>query len=163
MIEIKVNITGLEELSNALITLTSALAIGKDSKNPDLNRPVPVLEPTDGVPYAYPTKTLNRPVPVLEPTTPVTPVAAPLAQPVAVAPPPTQTAPVTPQPAVVPTTTRTYTMDELGAAGAQLMQTVGMPALTNLINSFGVASLMELPKERYNEFALKLREMGAQI
>lgn len=138
MIEVKVHITGLEELSTALITLASALAIGKGSKNPDLNRPVPDQAPQQAPPTAKPAVTVT------------TPVNAP------------PSAPQTP-PAAVPTSTRTYTVDELSVAGAQLMQTVGMPKLTELINSFGVASLMELPKERYNEFAARLREMGAQL
>lgn len=77
----------------------------------------------------------------------------------------TPAAPVQQQPAAptVPTTTKEYTLDELGAAGASVMQTVGIPKLTELIQSFGVKSLQELPKEHYGAFALKLRELGAHI
>lgn len=137
MIDINVNIKGLEGLAEAIAYLAQTVATWKTKAEP--------VESAAAVQKAAP---------------PVTASVAPTQTP-AVAVTPQVTPPVAPPTA--PTTSRAYTMDELSAAGAQLMQSLGMPALIGLIQSFGVASLMELPKEQYGEFALKLREMGAQI
>ncbi len=74
----------------------------------------------------------------------------------------TQTAPIPPTEPIA-TAAKQYTLDELSVAGATIMQTVGMAKLSELIQSFGVKSLQDLPQDKYNDFALKLRELGAQI
>lgn len=68
-------------------------------------------------------------------------------------------APVAP----VATTTIGYTIDELAAAAMSLMDKGMQADLQNLLAAFGVQSLPELSKEKYGEFATRLREMGAQI
>lgn len=68
-------------------------------------------------------------------------------------------APVAP----VATTTIGYTIDELAAAAMSLMDKGMQADLQNLLAAFGVQSLPELTKEKYGEFATRLREMGAQI
>lgn len=64
---------------------------------------------------------------------------------------------------VVPTTTKEYTIDELSRAGAMLMDMGLMGKLVEILNSFGVAALTDLPKTKYGEFAMKMRELGADI
>ena len=65
--------------------------------------------------------------------------------------------------APVATTTIGYTIDELAAAAMSLMDKGMQADLQNLLAAFGVQSLPELSKEKYGEFATRLREMGAQI
>lgn len=87
----------------------------------------------------------TQPVAPVTPTVPTAPAA--------------QVAPVTP----VATTAIGYTIDEIATAAMGLMDKGMQAELQNLLEAFGVQSLPELPKERYGEFATKLREMGAQI
>lgn len=86
------------------------------------------------------------------------PLAAPVYQPTAPAPAP---APVqTPPPtAAAPT----YTADQLAIAATQLMDAGRRNELVNLLKSFGVSALTQLPKEQYGAFATALRELGAKI
>lgn len=88
--------------------------------------------------------------------------AASAPQPVAPTPPPAAPAPVA-QPATVPTTAPAYTQDQLALAASGLMDAGKLPELQALLQQFGVASLVELPKEQYGAFATALRGLGAQI
>lgn len=74
-------------------------------------------------------------------------------------------APITPVVApVVPTApTHTYTLSELGVAGADLAQTGKRSELVELLRTFGVQALTQLAPERYPEFAQGLRALGAKI
>ncbi len=83
------------------------------------------------------------------PTAPATPAAVP-------------TAPVTPAPAV-PTSTHTYTPDELAKAAMPLMDAGKQQELIGLVHQFGASSIPELRPEQYGAFATALRGMGAQI
>ena len=58
---------------------------------------------------------------------------------------------------VVPTTAmpQEYTL-ELSSMGK-------MPQVMGILQQFGIQAMTELPKERYGEFAVALREAGAQI
>lgn len=56
-----------------------------------------------------------------------------------------------------------YDVEMLGRAAAPLAAAGKRQELYNLLQSFGVQSINELPKERYGEMALALRGMGAQI
>ena len=82
---------------------------------------------------------------------------------------PTTAAPIVPAtptaPAVstVPTSTPTYTRDDLSRAAMPLMDSGMQVRLMELIKSYGVTSLMELPPEQYGSFATALRGLGAQI
>lgn len=77
---------------------------------------------------------------------------------------PIATAPVYQQPSVVPTAAPSpYTQEQLAVAATQLMDAGKIQELRNLLATFGVSALTALTKERYGEFALKLREMGAKI
>ena len=63
----------------------------------------------------------------------------------------------------IQTEVHNYTLDELSKAAVQLMDAGKQAELVSLINTFGVMSMPELPKERYGEFAVALRELGAQL
>lgn len=100
---------------------------------------------------------------------PLAPPAQPAAIPVA---PPQPTAPATlaPQqpeapatPAPLPTASTSYSMDQLAVAATQLMDAGKRNELLQLLASFGVNALTELPKEQYGNFATQLRGLGAKI
>lgn len=76
---------------------------------------------------------------------------------------PTQQAPVQQQPQAVPTSAPTYSFDQLAVAATQLMDAGRMADLQQLLSSFGVQALMELPETQFGAFATKLRELGAKI
>lgn len=80
------------------------------------------------------------------PTTPVQPVAS--------------VAPVQP---VVPTTSVTYTPDDLARAAFALMDSGRQQELIGLLQQFGVNAIPELKPEQFGAFATALRGMGAQI
>jgi len=63
----------------------------------------------------------------------------------------------------VPTSTISYKLDDLAKAAMTLMDAGRQADLQQLLGSFRVASLPELPTEQYGAFATRLREMGAQI
>lgn len=69
----------------------------------------------------------------------------------------------TPVATQVPTSTKAYSLDELGKAAMGLMDMGKQQDLVNLLSQFGVQALPQLPKEKYSEFALQLRQMGADI
>ncbi len=71
-----------------------------------------------------------------------------------------QNAPVSP---AVPTSAPGYTRDDLSRAAMTLMDKGMQVQLQQLIQSYGVNSLVELPQEQYGNFATALRGMGAQI
>lgn len=111
---------------------------------------------------AVPVAPTVQPVtPVAQMATPVTPPqpTAPVQTPVASAP----SQPVVPAQAAVPTSTATYTQDELQRAAVTLLDAGRQNDLVTMLNSFGVEAITMLPKERYGEFATALRQMGAQI
>lgn len=69
-----------------------------------------------------------------------------------------------PAAAVVPTApVKEYTLDELLAATAPLMDAGKIAELQGLMQRFGVPSMMDIPKEKYGELATALRELGARL
>lgn len=65
----------------------------------------------------------------------------------------------------VPTTAsvQSFTIEQLQVAAAGLTGMGKMPQVMGILQRFGIQAMTELPKERYGEFALALREAGAQI
>lgn len=109
-----------------------------------------------GIPQVV-TPDIVHPVTPVEPTQPVTPV-----QPVA----PTQ--PVTPvEPAVqttqVPVSEKNYTLEDIQRASAALVQGGKIAQLQALLQQFNAISLAHLSQDNFGAFALKLRELGADI
>ena len=90
------------------------------------------------------------------PETPVAPAAAA----------PSTPDPVTPEPpvATVPTApAKEYSLDELLTATAPLMDAGKIADLQALMQKYGAASMMEIPKEKYGELATDLRALGAKL
>lgn len=56
-----------------------------------------------------------------------------------------------------------YTIDQIMAAGATLMDAGKVNDLMNLLHSFGVQAVMDLKPEQLGAFATGLRELGAKI
>ena len=115
-----------------------------------------------------PAQTQGIPVTPVAPVTPIKPVQSAPVTPVAQPAPATlvqttpaeQTVPVTP---AVPTTERTYSLDELANAAMTLMDKGMQNQLQELLASYGVEALPALPREMYGNFATALRGMGANI
>lgn len=84
---------------------------------------------------------------------------------------PAPVAPSTPDPAAheppvatVPTApAKEYSLDELLTATAPLMDAGKIADLQALMQKYGVASMMEIPKEKYGELATDLRALGAKL
>lgn len=147
-LEVTINVPGLKELSEALMQL--AVAMGGKSVQMDgaaVGQAVHEQLSTEEVPWgnaSVPQQNTTGAVP-----TPSVPVQA--------------SAQSVQAPAAVPTSEPTYTRDDLSKVAMQLMDKGMQAQLMQLIQSFGVASLMELSPEHYGNFATGLRGMGAQI
>lgn len=62
-----------------------------------------------------------------------------------------------------PTSTPAYTIEQLQTAIAPLLDAGKVQQIQQLVQSFGVATLMDIPKERYGEFANGLRSLGGVL
>lgn len=116
-----------------------------------------------------PATTTETPATVQEPDSPVPAVPSTPAPATPVAPAPVAPStpdPATPEPpvAVVPTApAKEYSLDELLTATAPLMDAGKIADLQALMQKYGVASMMEIPKEKYGELATDLRALGAKL
>lgn len=102
--------------------------------------------------------------PATAPETPSTPAPATPVAPAPVA--PSTPDPAAPEPpvATVPTApAKEYSLDELLTATAPLMDAGKIADLQALMQKYGVASMMEIPKEKYGELATDLRALGAKL
>ena len=138
-------------------------------QQPTTPNPVPVKMPDNLAPAV--SQFIGQQPPVQAPqsvptTAPQTPVQAP--QPVAPTEPTQQVpqapvqAPQAPQ-APVQTQILTYTQQDLALAATQLMDSGKQADVLNLIASFGVQALTQLPQEQFGNFATALRTLGAKI
>lgn len=101
------------------------------------------------------TPDIVQPVTPVEPVAPVTPVT-PTA--------PTQTVtPVAPTTPAVPVSEKTYTLEDIQRASAALVQGGKIAQLQALLQQFNAISLAHLSQDNFGAFALKLRELGADI
>lgn len=121
------------ELANALNNLAAALGA----------RPFPTAQQAPAAP-------VQQPMPAPAPAAPM-PATATTAQP---------NMPVAGVPLAQPPK---YTVDQIMAAGAQLMDAGKVNDLMNLLHSFGVQAVMDLKPEQLGAFATALRDMGAKI
>ena len=94
---------------------------------------------------------LNQPAQEIQNAVPITPAQ--------------NTAPVQTQPVqtAVPTTAKTYTLEDLQRASGALVQAGKIQQLQGLLQQFNAVSLAHLAQENFGAFALKLRELGADI
>ena len=100
--------------------------------------------------------------------TPETPAPRPVASdPRKLAPAPQPEKPATETPETpapqAPVSAVSYSADDLQKAAIGLMDAGKQPELIALLRSFGVEALPALPQDKYDAFALKLRELGARI
>ena len=149
--EITITCKSYEELTQ----LAKTLIDGAGPAKPEISVQggTPAAPVTPGVPIA-PAAPMGQAAPQMPPVAPAV-SAAPTA-PAAPQTPPTQNA-------TVPTSTASYTQDDLTKAVITLMDSGRQAELQQLLRGFGVTSLPELPPARYGEFATALRTMGAPI
>jgi hypothetical protein len=146
--------------------------VNESGEQPDIDIPSPARNIAPAAPAQMPAPApvpMQSPAPYQMPAPPTAPAAfgaAPSA-PAAFGAVPTAPAPVQnyqPAPTAAPTAPPPqYDVEMLGRAAAPLAAAGKRQELYNLLQSFGVQSINELPKERYGEMALALRGMGAQI
>lgn len=147
-LEVTINVPGLKELSEALMQLASAMG-GKSAQvaGVAIGQVVHEQQSAEDVPLGNASSSQqNAPVTVPTPPAPDQTPAQPVQTPI-----------------TVPTSEPAYTREDLSRAAMQLMDKGMQAQLMQLIQSFGVASLMELSPEHYGNFATGLRGMGAQI
>lgn len=147
--KINVEIMGIKELTDAVRALTGIpggqAALAPTPEASQAAYPTPTQAPAPAIPQNYVQM-------------PVQPAPAPagmgMQQPAV---------PVAPVP--VPTTAmaQTYTIEQLQVAAAGLSSMGKMPQVMGILQQFGIQAMTELPQERYGEFAIALREAGAQI
>ena len=119
--------------------------------------PAPMPAPTPApAPMPAPTPA-PAPMPAPAPATPAQPNSLPSPGPVA------QTTPNYPAPNVPLAQPPQYTIDQIMAAGATLMDVGKVNELRNLLMSFGANAVMDLKPEQLGAFATGLRELGAKI
>lgn len=129
--------------------------------SPDVGAMVADLHPDMDAETPATVQTSSTPAP----ETPATPApATPVAPPAAAA--PSTPDPAAPEPpvATVPTApAKEYSLDELLTATAPLMDAGKIADLQALMQKYSVASMMEIPKEKYGELATDLRALGAKL
>lgn len=143
--EITVNVTGLDNLANAIFALAKAAGNCKEETQVDATKVTPVVQQA-----VAPTATTTT-VPSTPPVQ--TAQAAPVAQNTAPAASPVPTATATP----------TYTMEQLAVAATGLIDAGKMQDVLNTLAYLGAQTLMDLPQEKYGEFASAIKAIGAVI
>ena len=139
MLEVKVNVViTAPELAGAINSLAAAIGSKVPQTHADTQQPVPVAPvPTPSEPVQTAPQAPAVSVPVQQPVTPI--AGVPLAN--------------APQ----------FTVDQIMAAGATLMDAGKVDDLLNLLHSFGVQAVMELKPEQLGAFATEMRKLGAAI
>lgn len=156
--EITVNVTGLDNLANAIFALAKAAGNCKEETQVDATKVTPAVQqtvaPTATVAPTGTTVQSTQPVQNVQsvPTTQTTPTA-PVAQ--------NTTSTVNPVPTA--TATPTYTMEQLAVAATGLIDAGKMQDVQNTLASLGAQTLMDLPQEKYGEFASAIKAIGAVI
>ena len=136
MLEIKITIEA-PELANAINNVASAMA---GAKVQPAAAPTTVQAQALTQPVAAPAQTTAQAVA----PTPAAPASAPVAAvPVASAP--------------------QYTVEQIMAAGATLMDAGKANELINLLHTFGVQAVMDLKPDQLGTFATEMRKLGAKI
>lgn len=120
-------------------------------------------QPASSMAQPYQSQPPMGTVPVQQPVAAQQPQPAMQQQSVAQQAPPVVSQP--PMAGMVPTTAvaQEYTQDQLAVACSGLVNQGKQMKLLQLLQGFGVATLVDLPKERYGEFATALRAEGAVI
>lgn len=136
-ITVKVIVSGLDELSNAVLGLCR-LVISQNNRDVEPEKRSVPTTPTPEELKRLAEETLARTAPKVE-------------------------AKVEPVQEAVPTETQAYTFEQIQVACANLAREGKRAELGKLIGDFGLTSLVDLKEDQYNSFALKLREIGGTI
>lgn len=138
------------ELTVAINNLATALGAQKNT---------PAVSTT---PQTVPAPTVQQGAPVI-PTTQVVPLNVPTAPSVPVQQPAAPVVPTAPVAVPVQSSTSNYTIEQLQTAIAPLLDAGKVAQIQQLVQSFGVNTLMEIPPARYGEFANGLRGLGGVL
>lgn len=155
MLEMKITIS-TPDLAEAINNLAAAMGGKQIAENPSL--PAATAMPNATAASVGTAPVSAGPSVTAPPSNPI-PTPVPTAQ----APAPAQTAVPTPASNVPLAAPPQYTVDQIMAAGATLMDNGKVNDLMNLLHSFGVQSVMDLKPEQLGAFATAMRELGAKI
>lgn len=166
--QLTINLTldkeGLSKLADAL-TLLAGVPCGSGSTQisqmvPAAQNTVPAGSPA--VPVQMPAMEMpspagQQPGPGLPPMMPGVPIPSPVQTPVQNF--------ATPQPGAVPTTAvaQAYSYDQLAVAAAGLVNQGKQQKLLDILHSFGVNAMTELPRDKYGDFATAMKMEGAVV
>lgn len=138
--EITVRVTGLDELSNAILGLCG-LIISQNNKGVEMEKRSIPTTPTK--------EELKKLVDGKVDTTPNVEVPAP--------------APKEEAQDEVPTSKPAYNFEQIQLAAANLARDGKRDELAGLIEEFKIATLLDLTEDKFDAFALRLREIGGAI
>lgn len=172
MMELTINIPGLKELADALVLLAGVNAKPQGAQaapepvtpTPPAPQPAPYQQqmPVQQPMPAQAQMPVQQPMAYQQPMQVQQMAAVPVQAPVTPAAP---VAPVAPMAPAVPTTaaTQVYTQDQIAVAMTGLMDQGKAPAVMGILSRMGAHALTEIPKERYPELVMLLKEAGAVI
>ena len=143
--------------------LDSAGASQNVTPSAAVNSAANVVPAHDPRPQVTPAEAPAAPAPAVEKATP-----APATEPITLESTPNtpeipKATPDAPVAAVPVAPAKEYSLDELLTATAPLMDAGKIADLQALMQKYGVASMMEIPKEKYGELATDLRALGAKL
>lgn len=143
--------------------LDSAGASQNATPSAAVNSAANVVPAHESSPQVTPAEAPAAPAPAVEKATP-----APATEPITLESTPNtpeipKATPDAPVAAVPVAPAKEYSLDELLTATAPLMDAGKIADLQALMQKYGVASMMEIPKEKYGELATDLRALGAKL
>lgn len=156
-VKVTVEIPGLPEAINALanaVSKTPTAPVQAVSVTPAPVTPAPVEAPVAQAPAPV---AAPAPIPVAAPTAPVVNPTNPVPATPATA------APIGPAPTSSPSEAKPLTLDDLGRAGATLIDAGKMPQLIALLGKYGVQAVTQLQPAQFGAFADELRALGAKF
>ena len=158
--EITVNVTGLDNLANAILAMAKATGgrKGETEVQMDAATVVSAVQQAEAQTATVAPTTQNA---VNTPPTQSV-QTVPTAQNVQSV---TQSQCTVPPMSPVPTVaaTPTYTMEQLAVAATGLIDAGKMQEVQNILATLGAQTLMDLPQEKYGEFASAIKAIGAVI
>ena len=152
-VKVTVEIPGLPEAINALANAMSKTTAPAQAA--PAAAPVAFMNTAPGQQITVPESgAIAAPIPNVPAAAPAAP-----AVPTQAAPAPAQVAPS----ATAPSEAKPLTLDDLGRAGATLIDAGKMPQLIALLNKYGVQAVTQLQPAQFGPFADELRALGAKF
>ena len=151
---------------------TPSAAVNSAANVVPAHEPSPQVTPAEAPAAPAPAVEKATPAPAVEKATPAPAVEkatpAPAVEPITLESTPNtpeipKATPDAPVAAVPVSPAKEYSLDELLTATAPLMDAGKIADLQALMQKYGVASMMEIPKEKYGELATDLRALGAKL